>query len=195
MVVTCGDGTLPFLAALGDRAKQDPKRKYRRLYETMSRTDVLREAWGQAKTNDGAPGIDGVTCKDIEDGPGGEMAFLQRWQDDLKTGRYRPQPVRRVFIPKAGKPGQNRPLGVPTIRDRVAQTAAKLVLEPIFEARFLDCSYGFRPGRSALQALDAIRTAVETGNVFVVDADVEGFFGAPVNLAPPAGGIPAPARG
>ncbi len=103
----------------------------------MGRTDVLREAWGQAKANDGAPGIDGVTFKDIEDGPGGLTAFLQQLQDDLRTGRYRPQPVRRVFIPKAGKPGQTRPLGVPTILDRVAQTAAKLVLKPIFEARYV----------------------------------------------------------
>jgi len=176
MVATCRDGTLPFLATLGDDAKQHPKRKYRKLYETMCRTDVLREAWDQAKANDGAPGIDGVTFKEIEEGPGGATAFLQRLEDDLKTGGYRPQPVRRVYIPKAGKAGQLRPLGVPTIRDRVAQTAAKLVLEPIFEARFLDCSYGFRPGRSAIQALDTIRVTVEAGNAYVVDADVEAFF-------------------
>jgi len=105
--------------------------------------------------------------------------FLEGLQNDLETGKYQPQPVRRVVIPKEGKPGKVRPLGVPTVRDRVAMTAAKLVLEPIFEARFYDCSYGFRPGRSALDALGAARAAVEAGNVYVVDADIEGFFGAP----------------
>ena len=170
------DAALPFLAALGESAKQHPRRKYHHLYETMSRMDVLRTAWYQAAANDGAPGVDGVGFKGIEEGPGGVNGFLEQLQRDLETGRYQPQPVRRVLIPKEGKPGKNRPLGIPTIRDRVAMTAAKLVLEPIFEARFLDCSYGFRPGRSALDALDAIRTAVETGYVYVVDVDVEGFF-------------------
>ena len=176
MVVTYRDTTLTFLTALGDHAKQNPRSRYRRLYETMNRIDVLREAWEQAQANDGAPGIDGVSFRAIEEGAGGVEGFLRELQDDLDSGKYRPQPVRRVYIPKPGKPGQLRPLGVPTIRDRVAQTAAKLVLEPILEARFLDCSYGFRPKRSAIQALDVIRAAVETGNTFVVDADVEGFF-------------------
>lgn len=176
MAVTYRDIALPFLSALGDSAKQHPKRKFRRLYETMCRMDVLREAWRQARANDGSPGIDGVTFRAIEDGPGGVQGFLEELQADLEAGRYRPWPVRRVFIPKAGKPGQFRPLGVPRIRDRVAQTAAKLVLEPVFEARFLDCSFGFRPGRSAIQALDTAREAVAAGNGFVVDADVEAFF-------------------
>ena len=176
MVVTYRDTTLTFLTALGDHAKQNPRSRYRRLYETMNRIYVLREAWEQAQANDGAPGIDGVSFRAIEEGAGGVEGFLRELQDDLDSGKYRPQPVRRVYIPKPDKPGQLRPLGVPTIRDRVAQTAAKLVLEPILEARFLDCSYGFRPKRSAIQALDVIRAAVETGNTFVVDADVEGFF-------------------
>jgi RNA-directed DNA polymerase len=176
MAATYRDIALPFLSALGDSAKQHPRRKFRRLYETMCRMDVLREAWRQARANDGSPGIDGLTFRAIEEGPEGVAGFLEELQADLEAGRYRPQPVRRVFIPKPGKPGQLRPLGVPCIRDRVAQTAAKLVLEPIFEARFVDCSFGFRPGRSAIQALDAAREAVDAGNVFVGDADVEGFF-------------------
>lgn len=176
MTQACGDGSLPFLAALGEHAKQHPKRRYRELYKTMCRTDVLRGAWAQAAANDGAPGIDGIGFATIEKGSGGIDGFLEKLQDDLLAGTYHPQPVRRVNIPKEGKPGQVRPLGIPTIRDRVAMTAAKMVLEPIMEARFLDCSYGFRPGRSALDALDAVRDAAETGNLYVLDADVEKFF-------------------
>ena len=179
MTQTCGDGSLPFLAALGEHAKQHPKRRYRNLYKTMCRMDVLQRAWAQAAANDGAAGIDGIGFVSIEKGPGGVDGFLEKLQSDLLSGAYQPQPVRRVNIPKEGKPGQVRPLGIPTIRDRVAMTAAKLVLEPIMEARFLDCSYGFRPGRSALDALDAVREAVEAGNLYVVDADIRGFFGAP----------------
>ncbi len=123
MVVTYRDTTLTFLTALGDHAKQNPRSRYRRLYETMNRIDVLREAWEQAQANDGAPGIDGVSFRAIEEGAGGVEGFLRELQDDLDSGKYRPQPVRRVYIPKPDKPGQLRPLGVPTIRDRVAQTA------------------------------------------------------------------------
>ena len=176
MTQAYGDGSLPFLAALGEHAKQHPKRRYRRLYETMCRMDVLRGAWAQAAANDGAPGIDGIGFAAIEEGTGGIDGFLEGLQSDLLAGRYHPQPVRRVNIPKEGKPGQVRALGIPTIRDRVAMTAAKMVLEPIMEARFLDFSYGFRPGRSALDALDAVREAAETGNLYVLDADVEKFF-------------------
>lgn len=176
MTQTYGDGTLPFLAALGEHAKQHPKRRYRELFKTMCRMDVLRGAWAQAAANDGAAGTDGIGFAAIEKGPGGVDGFLEQLQSDLLAGEYHPQPVRRVNIPKEGKPGQFRPLGIPTVRDRVAMTAAKMVLEPILEARFLNCSWGFRPGRSALDALDAVREAVEAGNLYVVDADVEQFF-------------------
>jgi RNA-directed DNA polymerase len=176
MTLASGDGTLPLLAALGESAKQHRKRKFQHLYETMCRMDVLRQAWSQAAANDGAPGIDGIGFETIEKGPGGVNGFLEDLQEDLEAGRYQPRPVRRVYIPKPGKPGQQRPLGVPTVRDRVAMTAAKLVLEPILEGRFLDCSYGFRPGRSALDALDVVRTTIEAGNPYVVDVDIAGFF-------------------
>ena len=176
MTQTHGDGSLPFLAALGEHAKQHPKRRYRDLYKTMCRTDVLHRAWAQAAANDGAAGIDGIGFASIEKGPGGIDGFLEQLRSDLLAGTYHPLPVRRVNIPKEGKPGQIRPLGIPTVRDRVAMTAAKMVLEPIMEARFLECSYGFRPGRSALDALDAVREAVEAGSLYVVDADVEKFF-------------------
>ena len=139
MTQTYGDGSLPFLAALGEHAKQHPKRRYRNLYKTMCRMDVLQRAWAQAAANDGAAGIDGIGFVSIEKGPGGVDGFLEKLQSDLLSGAYQPQPVRRVNIPKEGKPGQSRPLGIPTIRGRVAMTAAKLVLEPIMEARFLNC--------------------------------------------------------
>jgi len=109
-----GDGSLPFLAALGEHAKQHPRRRYRDLYKTMGRMDVLQRAWAQAAANDGAAGIDGIGFASIEKGPGGIDGFLEKLRGDLLTGTYHPLPVRRVNIPKEGKPGQVRALGIPT---------------------------------------------------------------------------------
>jgi RNA-directed DNA polymerase len=168
-----GDPTRELQRNLYRAAKQYPRRKFRRLYQTMCRRDILERAYDEVRANRGAAGVDGVTFESMELGEG-RGAFLDRLQADLTTGNYHPIPVRRVFIPKPQ--GGQRPLGIPSIRDRVVATAAKLVLEPIFEADFLDCSYGFRPKRNAIMALEVIRKSVNAGNWFVVDADVRAFF-------------------
>jgi RNA-directed DNA polymerase len=124
------------------------------------------------RSNKGAAGVDETTLRSIEER--GATQFLEGIQADLKAGRYRPSPVKRRWIPKAD--GKQRPLGIPTVRDRVIQMAAKLVIEPIFEADFQPCSYGFRPKKSATQALEAIREAGNRGHSFVVDADIQGYF-------------------
>ncbi len=135
---------------------------------------MLAAAWGRVAANDGKPGVDGVSIKDVENSPQGVAGFLKEIYETLKSKRYRPQAVRRVMIPKAN--GGERPLGIPTIRDRVIQTAVKLVLEPIFEADFLDVSYGYRPRRSAHDALKAIMSGLEQGRTAVLDADLKGYF-------------------
>jgi retron-type reverse transcriptase len=136
-------------------AKQQPDRRFHALYDKVARGDILWRAWDEVCANRGAPGVDGVTIDQVE--ATGVASFLRDLAAALRTGSYRPAPLRRVHIPKPGQPGKTRPLGIPTVRDRVAMTAAKLVLEPIFEADFLPSSYGFRPKRSAHQALEAIR--------------------------------------
>lgn len=153
-------------------AKQSKTRRFHALYDRIHRSDVLWEAWRRVRSNGGAAGVDAETIQAIENG--GVEPFLAELQAALRAGRHRPSPVKRRYIPKAD--GKRRPLGIPTVRDRVAQMAAKLVIEPIFEADFQPCSYGFRPMRSATQALEAIRVAGNRGHNFVVDADIQGYF-------------------
>jgi RNA-directed DNA polymerase len=156
-------------------AKQQPNRRFHALYDKVARGDILWWAWGEVRSNRGAPGVDGVTIERVE--ASGVASFLQELAAAFKAGTYRPAPLRRVHIPKPGQPGKTRPLGIPCVRDRVAMTAAKLVLEPVFEADFLPVSFGFRPKRSAHQALEAIRVEANRGAEWVLDADVRDCFG------------------
>ena len=153
-------------------AKQSKTRRFHALYDRIYRSDVLWEAWRRVRRNGGAAGVDAETIQAIEQY--GAEKLVAEIQAALQAGEYRPQPVKRRYIPKGD--GKQRPLGIPTVRDRAVQMAAKIIIEPIFEADFEATSYGFRPKKSAVQALEAIRVAGNQGNNFVIDADIKGYF-------------------
>ena len=156
-------------------AKQDRDRRFHALFDKVARGDVLWRAWGEVRRNRGAPGIDGVAIEEIESSGVGE--FLEALAARLRAGKYRPRPLRRIHIPKPGRPGQTRPLGIPTVADRVVMAAARIVLEPIFEADFLPSSYGFRPGLSAHHAKETVRQTVTfQGKEWALDADIQSCF-------------------
>jgi RNA-directed DNA polymerase len=152
-------------------AKRSRNRRFHALYDRIFRPDILRQAWEEVRRNGGSAGEDGVSIEDVEREGVGQ--FLDQITQDLKAGTYRPKPVLRVYIPKPD--GRQRPLGIPTVRDRVVQQACKLVIEPIFEANFQDSSYGFRPKRSAQQAVSEVKKSLLTG-WWVVDADIQSYF-------------------
>ena len=159
---------------LGQKAKQQKRNRFYSLYALVCRRDVLQAAWAAVRRNEGAPGVAGVSIEQIGATPESEAAFLSEIEWSLKEKTYRAQAVRRVYIPKAK--GKLRPLGIPTVLDRVVQAAVLLILEPIFEADFEDCSYGFRPGRSAHDALRAIQAHLRAGKTAVYDGDLAGYF-------------------
>lgn len=156
-------------------AKQDEARRFYTLYDKVYRDDILWEAWRRVKANKGAGGVDDVEIEDLTDYPERLEQLMTELKEDLKTKRYRPRPVRRVYIPKPHGTGQ-RPLGIPTVRDRIAQAAAKLVLEPILEADLEDTQHAYRPKRNAHQAVEKIRSGMRAGRRYVIDADLSRYF-------------------
>ncbi|MFB9278580.1 reverse transcriptase domain-containing protein, partial [Cohnella cellulosilytica] len=154
-------------------AKENPRRRFHALYDKVHRGDILWEAWKRVKSNGGSGGVDGMTIDHIVKETG-EEEFVSEIQEALQNGEYHPLPARRKEIPKAD--GKMRPLGIPAIRDRVVQMATKMVIEPIFEADFKDCSHGFRPKRNQHGAIRHIRRAVKKGVYWVVDIDIRGYF-------------------
>jgi group II intron reverse transcriptase/maturase len=155
-------------------AKAQPERRFNLLYDKVCRQDILLEAWRRVQSNKGAAGVDGEGIEEVE--RYGPERFLAELRESLLAGTYRVQPVRRVHIPKPGQPGKTRPLGIPVVRDRVVQMAAKLVIEPLFEADFLPCSFGFRPQRTPRMALSEIVRSVNAGYTHVVDVDLKSYF-------------------
>jgi group II intron reverse transcriptase/maturase len=160
--------------ALHAKAKESPNYRFYTLYDKVYRIDVLWHAYRICRFNDGAPGADGQTFDDIESQ--GSMKWLSELSEELRAKEYKAQPVRRVHIPKAGKPGQTRPLGIPTVRDRVVMTAAMLILEPIFEADLQPEQYAYRPQRNALDAVNHVYALVKSRHWEVIDADLSGYF-------------------
>jgi RNA-directed DNA polymerase len=160
--------------ALYRAAKADPGRRFHALYDKVHRRDVMWRAWGQVRRNNGAPGVDQTTLADVEEY--GVARLLGELEAELKVGAYRPLPARRVFIPKPGS-DERRPLSIPSVRDRIVQAAAKIVLEPIFEADFLPCSFGFRPQRSAHDGLQVLVDESFAGSRWVAETDVADCFG------------------
>jgi RNA-directed DNA polymerase len=161
-------------AKLYGKAKQEPEFRFYSLFGQILRRDVLWAAWGRVAENDGCPGVDGMTIEEVATAPGGPGVLLEEIERELRARTYRPTAVKRVMIPKAN--GTLRPLGIPSIKDRVVQTAVKIVIEPIFEADFLECSYGFRPGRSAHDALAKVVENIKDGRVAIYDADLASYF-------------------
>jgi len=155
------------------KAKQEPACRFHALYDKVYRADILSHAYNLVRANKGSAGIDGITFEVIEENEGA-IAFIAELEEALRNKTYKPDPVKRVMIPKSD--GSQRPLGIPTIRDRVAQMAVKLVIEPIFEADFCETSYGFRPKKSAHDAVDDVAYAMNTGYTEVIDADLSKYF-------------------
>ncbi len=173
MSLTTPDGIRTLQRKLYTKAKLEPAYRFYALYDKVWRADILMFAYRLVRANKGSPGVDGTDFEDIEQRIGIDT-FLSELAQDLKDKTYHPSPVRRVMIPKAD--GSQRPLGIPTIRDRVAQMAVKLVIEPIFEADFCPNSYGFRPKKSAHDAVDEIANALHQGYTQVIDADLSKYF-------------------
>ncbi len=173
MMLTTPENIRTLQRKLYRKAKQEPACRFHALYDKVYRADILSHAYALVRANKGSAGIDGVTFEAIEEQEG-VTAFIAELEEALRNKTYKPDPVKRVMIPKSD--GSQRPLGIPTIRDRVAQMAAKLVIEPIFEADFCETSYGFRPKKSAHDAVDDVAYAMNTGYTEIIDADLSKYF-------------------